>query len=144
MSNHTRAHHQRRILAANPLVRRPGHARRILQPSDTGHGIGIARIDNDAAKPSIGFTLQNLSAERHGRRLELVLGEDGRRRRWPVRRHEGEIRLAGVARLDADEDARGEKALGIRAGRGHVLELGRRDGAGQAGGISALELEHGL
>lgn len=133
LSNHTSAHDNSRVLGANTLVRRLRHIGGILESSDTGDGIGVARVDNDAAQAGIGLGLEQLAAEADGGGLELILGEDGGGGARAVGRDEGQVGLAGVAGLDADKDARGLEAARVGARGRHVLGLGRRYGTAHAG-----------
>lgn len=128
LANDASAHDDGRVLSTYPLVGGVGHVGGILETSGAGDGVCVARVDDDASQAGIALLLEQLAAEGDGRGLELVLGEDSRGGAGAVGRHEGQIRLAGVARLDADEDTRGDEALGILAAGGHVLDLLGGDG----------------
>lgn len=143
LADDARAHDNSRVGRADALVQRLGHARRILQASDAGDGVRAARVDDDAAQARVSPALEHLAAEGHGRGLELVLGEDGGGGAGAVRRDDGEVGLARVAGLDADEDARRGEALRVGPGRGHVLDLGPRYGAIETR-VCARELHRGL
>lgn len=105
LTNDSCTHNNCRIVSPDPLVRRLSHLGRILQTSDAGDRIGIARVDNDASQTGIGLALEQFSTKCDGSSLELVLGEDGSGRAVAVRCYKGNVGFAGISWLYTAEYA---------------------------------------